>query len=59
MGEEFESNPPKPRRGERTCHIKLEWVRMVGDMTFIFVGALPIALGVLRSMWKRDVNPPV
>jgi hypothetical protein len=31
---------------------------MVGDMTFIFVGALPIALGVLRSMWKRDAVPP-
>jgi hypothetical protein len=32
---------------------------MVGDMTFILVGAVPIALGVLRSMWKRDVAPPV
>jgi hypothetical protein len=31
---------------------------MVGDMTFILVGAVPIALGVLRSMWKRDVVPP-
>jgi nitric oxide reductase subunit B len=37
---------------------KLEWVRMVGDMTFILVGAVPIALGVLHSMWKRDVVPP-
>ena len=37
---------------------KLEWVRMVGDMTFILLGAVPIALGVLRSMWKRDVVPP-
>jgi len=37
---------------------KLEWVRMVGDITFILLGAVPIALGVLRSMWKRDVVPP-
>jgi hypothetical protein len=32
---------------------------MAGDMIFILVGAVPIALGVLRSMWKRDVVPPV
>jgi nitric oxide reductase large subunit len=38
---------------------KLEWVRMAGDMIFIFVGAVPITLGVLRSAWKRDVPPPV
>jgi nitric oxide reductase subunit B len=38
---------------------KLVWVRMAGDMIFILVGAVPIALGVLRSMWKRDVVPPV
>jgi hypothetical protein len=31
---------------------------MVGDMIFILVGAVPIALGVLRSMWKRDAVPP-
>jgi hypothetical protein len=31
---------------------------MVGDMTFILAGALPIALGVLRSVWKRDMTPP-
>ena len=37
---------------------KLEWVRMVGDTVFILVGAVPIALGVLRSMWKRDVVTP-
>jgi nitric oxide reductase subunit B len=36
----------------------LEWVRMAGDMIFILVGAVPIALGVLRSVWKRDVVPP-
>jgi nitric oxide reductase large subunit len=38
---------------------KLEWVRMAGDMIFILVGAVPIALGVLRSVWKRDIVPPV
>jgi len=27
-------------------------------MTFILVGAVPIALGVLRSMQKRDMAPP-
>jgi nitric oxide reductase subunit B len=37
---------------------KLEWARMVGDMTFILVGAIPIALGVLRSVLKRDMAPP-
>jgi nitric oxide reductase subunit B len=36
---------------------KLEWVRMVGDMIFLFVGALPITLGALRSVWKRDIAP--
>jgi nitric oxide reductase subunit B len=38
---------------------KLEWVRMAGDMIFILAGAVPIALGVLRSLWKRDAVPPV
>jgi nitric oxide reductase large subunit len=38
---------------------KLEWVRMAGDMIFILVGAVPIALGALRSVWKRDMAPPV
>jgi nitric oxide reductase large subunit len=36
---------------------KLEWVRVAGDMIFILVGAVPIVLGVLRSMWKRDAVP--
>jgi nitric oxide reductase subunit B len=36
---------------------KLEWLRMVGDMVFLLAGALPIALGVLRSVWKRDLAP--
>jgi nitric oxide reductase large subunit len=37
---------------------KLEWLRMVGDITFILAGAVPIALGVLRSVRKRDLVPP-
>jgi len=37
---------------------KLEWVRMAGDMIFLLAGAVPIALGVLRSVWKRDLVPP-
>ncbi len=36
---------------------KLEWVRMVGDMVFLVAGALPIAIGALRSVLKRDVTP--
>ena len=36
---------------------KLEWLRMVGDLVFLLAGALPIALGVLRSVWKRDLSP--
>jgi nitric oxide reductase subunit B len=36
---------------------KLEWLRMAGDATFILAGAVPIALGVLRSVWKRDMAP--
>jgi nitric oxide reductase subunit B len=36
---------------------KLEWLRMVGDMVFVFAGALPITLGALRSVWKRDLSP--
>jgi nitric oxide reductase subunit B len=35
---------------------KLEWLRMVGDMVFLFAGALPITLGALRSIWKRDLS---
>jgi nitric oxide reductase large subunit len=37
---------------------KLEWVRMAGDMIFILFGAVALALGVLHSMWKRDLAPP-
>jgi nitric oxide reductase subunit B len=37
---------------------KLEWVRMAGDMIFILAGAVPIALGVLHSVRKRDLLPP-
>jgi nitric oxide reductase subunit B len=36
---------------------KLEWLRMVGDMVFLVAGALPITLGALRSVWKRDLYP--
>jgi hypothetical protein len=36
---------------------KLEWLRMVGDMVFLLAGALPIAIGALRSVWKRDLSP--
>ena len=36
---------------------KLEWLRMVGDVVFLFAGALPITLGALRSVWKRDLAP--
>jgi len=35
---------------------KLEWLRMVGDMVFLLAGALPITLGALRSVWKRDLS---
>jgi hypothetical protein len=30
---------------------------MIGDMVFLFAGALPITLGALRSLWKRDLTP--
>jgi nitric oxide reductase subunit B len=36
---------------------KLEWLRMAGDMVFLLAGALPIAIGVLRCVWKRDLPP--
>ena len=36
---------------------KLEWLRMVGDVVFLFADALPITLGALRSVWKRDLSP--
>jgi nitric oxide reductase subunit B len=36
---------------------KLEWLRMVGDVVFLLAGALPITLGALRSVWKRDLSP--
>ena len=35
---------------------RLEWLRMLGDMVFLFAGALPITLGALRSLWKRDLS---
>jgi hypothetical protein len=36
---------------------KQEWPRIVGDMVFLFAGALHITLGTLRSVWKRDLSP--
>jgi len=33
---------------------KLEWLRIAADTIFLFAGALPIALGTMRSFWKRD-----
>ena len=36
---------------------KLEWLRVVGDIVFLLVGALPITLGALRGVWKRDLSP--
>jgi len=36
---------------------KLESLCMVGDVVFLFAGALPIKLGALRSVWKKDLSP--
>jgi nitric oxide reductase subunit B len=36
---------------------KLEWLRLLGDMVFLLAGALPLTLGALRSVWKRDLPP--
>jgi nitric oxide reductase subunit B len=35
---------------------KLEWIRVAGDTVFLVLGALPIALGVLRSFLSREVT---
>ena len=35
----------------------LEWLRIAGDMVFLLAGALPITVGALRSVWKRDLSP--
>jgi nitric oxide reductase subunit B len=40
----------------RGAYHKLEWLRMIGDMIFLFAGALPITFGALRSLWKRDLS---
>ena len=32
----------------------LEWLRIIGDLTFILVGVLPITWAALRSFMKRD-----
>ena len=36
---------------------QLEWLRLVGDMVFLLAGAVPLTLGALRSVWKRDLPP--
>jgi nitric oxide reductase subunit B len=38
----------------------LEWMRMWGDMIFIFAGALPMAIGLLQGYWHllSRVNRP-
>jgi nitric oxide reductase subunit B len=36
---------------------KLEWLRIIGDTTFIVLGVLPIAWATIRSFIKRDVAP--
>ena len=36
----------------------LEWIRVVGDMVFLVLGALPIAWGALRSVVGREVLAP-
>ncbi len=35
----------------------LEWIRMAGDMTFLVLGALPIAVAAVLSFLRRDVVP--
>jgi hypothetical protein len=37
--------------------LSFEWVRMAGDGVFILAGAVPLAVGVLRSVRKRDLAP--
>ncbi len=35
----------------------LEWLRIVGDLTVILVGVVPLVIAVLRSIAKRDRTP--
>jgi nitric oxide reductase subunit B len=35
----------------------LEWLRIVGDLTVILLGVVPLLLAVFRSMAKRDLTP--
>ena len=37
----------------------LEWLRMGGDLVFLLLGALPIAIAAVRSFVKRDLAPSV
>jgi nitric oxide reductase subunit B len=36
----------------------LEWMRMWGDMIFIFAGVLPMAIGLLRGYWDLRIGAP-
>jgi len=35
---------------------KLEWLRIVGDLTFIVVGVVPMAYATIRSFVVRDLK---
>jgi len=35
----------------------LEWLRIVGDLTVILAGVVPLVIAVLRSVAKRDLMP--
>ncbi len=37
----------------------LEWIRIVGDLTFLLFGVVPIVLAAVRSYMKRDLKPAV
>jgi len=37
----------------------LEWIRIVGDLTFLLFGVVPIVLAAVRSYVKRDLKPAV
>jgi nitric oxide reductase subunit B len=32
-----------------------EWVRMVGDLTFILVGVVPLVIGTIRGVWLARI----
>lgn len=41
-----------------TFHM-VEWIRIVGDVTFILCGVIPIFLSAVRSYLKRDLTPAI